>query len=114
MTQDNQAQAQRAPAEALHEEQLPFTVRLALDEAQLTKALTIRQSAYGRHIPDLARTLGSAELCDSDPGAVILLAESKLDGAPLGTMRIQSNRHNPLLLEQSVTCLLYTSPSPRD
>lgn len=103
MTQDNQAQAQCAPAEELREEQLPFTVRLVLDEAQLAKALTVRQSAYGRHVPDLARNLGSAELCDSDPGAVILLAESKLDGAPLGTMRIQSNRHNPLLLEQSVT-----------
>lgn len=95
-----------APAtqpDALHEEGLPFTVRLVLDEAHLAKALHIRQSAYARHVPDLARTLGSAELCDNDPGAVILLAESKLDEAPLGTMRIQTNRHSPLLLETSVT-----------
>lgn len=103
MNRDKQMQVVSVPTEAQREEQLPFTVRLVLDEAQLAKALTVRQSAYGRHVPDLARTLGSAELCDSDPGAVILLAESKLDGAPLGTMRIQSNRHNPLLLEQSVT-----------
>ena len=105
MTQESQTHAslRSAPAEELREEQLPFTVRLVLDEAQLAKALSLRQSAYGRHVPDLARTLGSAELCDSDPGAVILLAESKLDGMPLGTMRVQSNRHNPLLLEQSVT-----------
>lgn len=91
------------PAPDLPRENLPFTVRLVLDESHLAKALAIRQSAYGRHLPDLAQRLGAAELCDSDPGAVILLAESKLDGAPLGTMRIQSNRHGPLLLEQSVT-----------
>lgn len=103
MTQDIQTQQDRDSAYALREEHLPFTVRLVQDEVQLAKALHIRQSAYGRHVPDLARRLGSAERCDSDPGAVILLAESKLDGAPLGTMRIQSNRHYPLLLEQSVT-----------
>lgn len=103
MSQESQSQLHGDRAEVPREEHLPFSVRLVLDEAQLAKALAVRQSAYGRHIPELARTLGSAELCDSDPGAVILLAESKLDGMPLGTMRIQSNRHQPLLLEQSVT-----------
>lgn len=103
MTQDIQTQQHRDDAHALREEQLPFTVSLVRDEAQLAKALHIRQSAYGRHIPDLARRLGAAEHCDNEPGTVILLAESKLDGAPIGTMRIQSNRHHPLLLEQSVT-----------
>jgi len=33
----------------------------------------------------------------------VLLAESKLDGSSLGTMRIQTNRFRPLGLEQSVT-----------
>ena len=42
------------------------------------------------------------ESCDRDPGTAILLAESKLDGAPLGTMRIQTNEYAPLAVEQSV------------
>ena len=33
---------------------------------------------------------------------MVLLAESKLDGSPLGTMRIQTNQFKPLCLEQSV------------
>jgi hypothetical protein len=32
----------------------------------------------------------------------VLLAESKLDGTPLGTMRIQTNRIKPLSIEQSL------------
>lgn len=42
------------------------------------------------------------ESSDRDRGTVVLLAESKLDGAPLGTMRIQTNAYGPLAVEQSV------------
>ena len=42
------------------------------------------------------------ESSDSDSGVVVLLAESKLDGSALGTMRIQTNRFSPLYLEKSV------------
>jgi len=84
------------------EERLPFTVRVVTDTDTLSKAIDIRRAAYGRHIPTLAATMGAPERHDNDPGAVVLLAESKLDGAPLGTMRIQTNRNGPLWLEQSV------------
>ncbi len=83
-------------------EVLPFTVRIARDEGALEKAIALRQSAYARHVPEIARHLGAAEAYDHDPGSVVLLAESKLDGAPLGTMRIQTNMCGPLWLEQSV------------
>ncbi len=33
---------------------------------------------------------------------VVLLAESKLDGTPLGTARIRTNVHRPLHIEESV------------
>ena len=33
---------------------------------------------------------------------MVLLAESRFDGQPLGTMRIATNRHKPLTLESSV------------
>jgi hypothetical protein len=84
-------------------ENLPFTVRVVRDDAALHKAIAMRQAAYGRHVPEIAKNLGEPELHDSDPGTVVLLAESKLDGMALGTMRIQTNLCRPLWLEQSVT-----------
>ncbi|MEO8121552.1 MAG: hypothetical protein ABI606_19785 [Rhodoferax sp.] len=84
------------------EERLPFTVRLVRDEDDLDKAVQIRHSAYARHLPAFAESLKSPETADADNGVVVLLAESKLDGSPLGTMRIQSNQFKPLCLEQSV------------
>ena len=39
---------------AVTEERLPFTVRVARNESQLHKAVSIRQRAYGRHVPALA------------------------------------------------------------
>jgi hypothetical protein len=85
------------------EQALPFTVRVVSGESELMKAVQIRQAAYGRHLPEFAQTLGVPEALDLRPGVVVLLAESKLDGAPLGTMRIQTNRFQPLALEQSIT-----------
>lgn len=85
------------------EQRLPFTIRIASDEQTLQKAVGIRHAAYGRHLPELAEKLNTVEQADFVPGTVILLAESKLDGSSLGTMRIQTNRFHPLGLEQSVT-----------
>lgn len=84
------------------EEILPFTVRLVRDQKDLTKAVDIRQSAYARHLPEFAETLRVPESTDAQDGVVVLLAESKLDGSALGTMRIQTNRSGPLSLEHSI------------
>ncbi|PKO62897.1 MAG: hypothetical protein CVU24_01975 [Betaproteobacteria bacterium HGW-Betaproteobacteria-18] len=89
-------------APTLPEELLPFTVRLVRNEADLNKAVQIRHAAYARHLPDFAETLKTAETDDAENGVVVLLAESKLDGSPLGTMRIQTNEYKPLCLEQSI------------
>ena len=86
----------------LPEELLPFTVRLVRNEADLNKAVQIRHAAYARHLPDFAETLKIAETDDVENGVVVLLAESKVDGSPLGTMRIQTNQYKPLSLEQSI------------
>jgi hypothetical protein len=87
---------------ATREERLPFTVRLVRNEADLRKAVAIRHSAYARHVPEFAEKLKAPEASDYEDGVVVLLAESKLDGSPLGTMRIQCNTYKPLSLEQSV------------
>ena len=84
------------------EEILPFTVKLVRDHKDLSKAVDIRQSAYARHLPEFAETLRVPESTDAQDGVVVLLAESKLDGSALGTMRIQTNRSSPLSLEHSV------------
>ena len=84
------------------EEVLPFTVSIVKNDAELAKAVRIRHSAYARHVPDFAETLKYPEAADSEPGVVVLLAESKLDGSPLGTCRIQTNQFKPLCLEQSI------------
>jgi hypothetical protein len=83
-------------------QRMPFTVRIARSESELHQAVQIRHAAYARHVPALAQLLQAPEPGDHDAGAVVLLAESKLDGAPLGTMRIQTNCHHALALEQSV------------
>lgn len=83
-------------------ERLPFTVRLVRNEEDLLKAVQIRHAAYARHVPILASTLLEPETPDTARGVVVLLAESKVDGSPLGTMRIQTNHFQPLALEQSV------------
>jgi hypothetical protein len=97
--------ASAAPAPkvpVMTEERLPFLVKLAHTHAELEKAVQIRHAAYGRHLPQFAETLKLPEPSDLEEGAAVLLAQSKLDGSPLGTMRIQTNRFKPLPLEQSI------------
>ncbi len=84
-------------------ERLPFTIRVVRDDEALRKAVAIRQAAYGRHMPALGERLRVPEPNDYDAGSVVLLAESKMDGSPIGTMRIQTNRFGPLSIEQGVT-----------
>jgi hypothetical protein len=91
------------PVHEVATELLPFTVRVVDSAEALAKAVAIRHAAYARHLePAIADALRDAEPLDSQPGVAVLLAESKLDGSPLGTMRIQTNLHRPLTLEASV------------
>ncbi len=86
----------------LQRESLPFLIRVAQDAPTLAKAVQIRFAAYNRHVPDLARTLQQPEAVDTQPGVAVLLAESRLDGSPLGTLRIHTNEFRPLPVEQSL------------
>ena len=78
-------------------------IRCVRSEADLVKAVSIRQSAYGRHLPELAARFSAPEPSDVDGSSRVLVALSKLDGLPLGSMRFRSNRYQPLDVEQSVT-----------
>lgn len=81
---------------------MPFTVKIVRSDDELGKAVHIRHAAYGRHLEALASVLKVPESHDREDGSVVLLAESKLDGSPLGTMRIHTNRHRELPLQGSV------------
>lgn len=89
------------PTAGMREERLPFVITIAGDEAALRDAAAMRSAAYGRHLPELAATLSEPEPSDREPGAVVLVARARLDGAVIGTMRIQTNRYQPLHLEAS-------------
>jgi hypothetical protein len=90
------------PDLVMNEERLPFTVKLVGNEEDLRKAVRIRHAAYSRHLPSFAESLKAPEATDVESGVIVLLAESKLDGSPIGTMRLQTNRAKPLPLEKSI------------
>jgi hypothetical protein len=83
-------------------ERLPFTVRRVESEHDLRKAVQVRHTAYLRHIPEFAQTLIDPEENDYEEDSLVLLAESRLDGSPIGSARIQTNQYRPLGLEGSV------------
>ncbi|MBV0881640.1 hypothetical protein KTQ42_20370 [Noviherbaspirillum sp. L7-7A] len=98
----SEQQHSRLDMKSMKAEALPFTIRVVSNASDLEKAVRIRHAAYMRHVPAFAQALKMPERSDSELGVVVLLAESKFDGSPIGTMRIQTNEFNPLTLEQSV------------
>lgn len=94
--------AVRGPVAGGAIERLPFTVRRVETEADLLKAVRIRHAAYARHVPDFARSLAQPEAADYDADTIVLLAESKLDGTPIGSTRIRTNLDRPLGVEESI------------
>jgi hypothetical protein len=83
-------------------ERLPFTIKRVQSDEDMRKAVQIRHSAYARHVPEFAKSLREPELSDYEDGCVVLLAESKLDGSPLGSMRVQTNQGRQLSVEESI------------
>lgn len=81
---------------------LPFVMKLVRTEEQLQKVCELRSAAYGHHLPHLAENMLAPDGLDKSPGTVIFLAEDKITGEAIGTARLQSNTHLPLLLEGSV------------
>lgn len=84
------------------EERLPFTVSVVETDQALSDAFRVAQSAYQRHVPDLAHVGEAPPLQEVEPGYVVLIAKSKFDGSPIGTMKIQVNQWGRLKLEQSL------------
>ena len=104
------------PARGWRKSACRFTVRVVRSDDALRKAVAIRQAAYARHLPTFAATLGAPEPNDRDEDSLVLLAESRLDGSPVGAMRIQTNSFRDLPIAHSVklpTWLLREKAWPR-
>jgi hypothetical protein len=84
------------------EHELPFRVKLVRDDAQLLRVQALRQTAYGRHLPEQAAAFGSADPLDRTVDTTIFYAEDKRTGAMVGSVRVQSNRTAALQIERSI------------
>ena len=80
-------------------ESLPFVVRFVDSAQDLDKAVEIRSSAYARHVPTVGTALRRPETDDYRKDVLVLLAERKIDGRPLGSVRLQTNVDQPLRIE---------------
>jgi hypothetical protein len=80
-------------------ESLAFRVRLATTPSDLHGAVGVRSAAYGRHMPAVGAALREPEPDDARDDVLIVIAQSKLDGIVLGSMRLQPNFHRPLRIE---------------
>jgi hypothetical protein len=81
---------------------LDFTVRIVRNLDTLDKAVEVRKSAYVRHHPTYAEAIAREDKRDKQSGATIFIAESKINGAALGTLRVETNLQRPLQLEGDV------------
>lgn len=91
------------------QENLPFRVRIAETPQDVRQVVEIRSSAFARHLPSQGAALSKPEADDEYQEVLLLLAERKLDGRVLGSIRLQPNIRRPLRIE-SVTEL----PEPYD
>lgn len=88
---------------AEREERLPFRVRIAIAAQDVERAVEIRASAFSRHLPHVGEALRTAEKEDFRPDVLLLIAERKLDGRPIGSMRLEPNFGGPLRIEGETT-----------
>lgn len=70
---------------------LPFTVRIARTESHLSQAVRVRWQSYSRTLPDLAEELRAPEPADTADHNIVLVAEDKATGVPVGSMRVETN-----------------------
>lgn len=81
------------------QEMLPFRVRIAESAQDIEGAVEIRAEAYARHVPSIGQALRRPEVDDLRPDVLLLIAESKLDGRVIGSLRLQHNFSRPLRVE---------------
>ena len=82
--------------------ELGFTVSIARHGAELREVCALRATAYGHHLPALARALAEPDTADHQRGTVVLVCRDKASGVVIGTARLQRSGTRPLPIEASV------------
>ncbi len=85
------------PAETSHH--LPVTIRVAASDDDLRRVLALRASAGA---PGSRPAANAPEVWDLRPNATLLLAESRVDGEALGSLRILAGERGRLMVEDRV------------
>jgi hypothetical protein len=73
-------------------ESLDFRVRIARTGEVFERAVSVRKEAFTRHSHPFSQSKFIVEPADLSASSVLLCAEGKLHGEPLGAMRIEDNR----------------------
>lgn len=81
---------------------LGFSLFPVARRQELLEACAVRAQAYGHHLPELGAALAEPDEIDLHPATTVFLCRDKASGAAVGTMRIQTSIHGPLVLERSV------------
>ncbi|MCL4184207.1 MAG: hypothetical protein KJ011_12260 [Burkholderiaceae bacterium] len=89
------------PARNLHSHHLPVTIRVAASEADLHKVLAARAAAWCK-TPQPGAAPVAPETWDLRPNVTLLLAESRVDGEPLGSLRVLASARGRLMAEDRV------------
>jgi hypothetical protein len=81
---------------------LEFTLHPVSSQEDLYDACAVRAHAYGHHLPEIARQLAEPDATDRHPATTVFICREKASGRAIGTMRVQTGEHGPLMLEHSV------------
>jgi len=79
---------------------LPVTIRVARSDVDLRKVLAVRAAAAGA--AGVQAATAAPETWDQRSNAALLLAESRIDGQALGSLRILSSERGRLAIEDRV------------
>jgi hypothetical protein len=73
-----------------HDAASPYTIRIVRKPDQLQSAIDVRYQAYSEKLQALASKVRQPGPLDFEHGPVVLLAENRLTGEPVGTLRLNT------------------------
>lgn len=80
----------------INSEELDFRIQIARKGESFERAVSVRSEAFSRHSHPMVRAGFTVEPADTSESSVLLCAESKTTGEPIGAMRLSDNRTDEL------------------
>ena len=82
----------------INSESLDFRIQIARKGESFERAVSVRAEAFGRHNHPMVRAGFTVEAADTSGSTILLCAESKNTGEPVGAMRLSDNTNNELAM----------------